>query len=88
MLHNVIGTCKTLPEVSNGIVSYSTPATERNEYLADSVASYTCDEGFELFGTGMRMCQSNKTWSGVEPKCQGKWSTRRLLKVHISQVSQ
>ena len=36
-------------------------------------ATYTCDVNFELVnGPQTRMCQTDGTWSGIEPTCQGK----------------
>lgn len=32
---------------------------------------FECDKGFTLLGSIVRKCQTNGTWSGVEPFCQG-----------------
>ena len=40
-------------------------------------ATYSCDSGFTLHGTSIRVCQIGGTWSGTEPTCK-KW-----LKVHM-----
>ena len=37
--------------------------------LEDSVANYSCDFGFRLFGDSQRICQSNAIWSGAVPTC-------------------
>jgi hypothetical protein len=34
-----------------------------------AVASYACDDGWELDGTKARVCQGDETWSGVKPRC-------------------
>ena len=33
---------------------------------------FECDEGFILHGSRYRVCQANRTWSGVAAKCIGK----------------
>lgn len=33
---------------------------------------FTCDVGFSLFGSTVRKCQSNGTWSGTNAFCQGE----------------
>ena len=38
-----------------------------------SVATYTCDTGYNLNGDDTRTCQADGTWSGVEPTCESKW---------------
>ena len=57
--------CGSLPNPLDGQVSL-TDTTE------GSVATYSCLEGFILQGTDSesRMCQSDGTWSGVEPYCE------------------
>ena len=39
-----------------------------------SIATYQCDDGFNLIGDMQRMCQSNGEWSGNEPTCEGNHS--------------
>ena len=39
-----------------------------------SIATYTCDVGYELNGDPTRTCQSSGEWSGVEPHCIRKLS--------------
>ena len=36
-----------------------------------SVANYTCDNGYNLVGIQSRTCESNAMWSGAEPECKG-----------------
>ncbi|KAJ8038233.1 Complement C2 [Holothuria leucospilota] len=35
-----------------------------------SEATFLCDDGFELIGNAVRICQANKTWNGIDPTCQ------------------
>lgn len=48
------------------------PADKNNDYLAGTVATFQCEEGFEVFGHTMRKCQNNMTWSESSPSCLGK----------------
>ena len=57
--------CGILPHPCFGHVELS--GTEEG-----SIATYTCSEGFELEGTQTRVCQSDGTWSGKEPTCEGE----------------
>ena len=50
----------------NGVVS--TP--QGTEFI--SVATYTCNEGYNLVGSSNRSCEANQLWSGVEPVCESK----------------
>ena len=54
-----------------GAVSYSDALESNNEYLSGTVATYTCNDGFELFGDVTKTCQNDGTWTGSEPtSCQ------------------
>ena len=39
------------------------------------VATYVCDDGFELEGNMTRTCESSGMWRGEEPMCRGMLST-------------
>ena len=53
---------------SNGVISFTSGT------LLGSVATYTCDLGYDLIGGDVqRTCDSNRQWSGTEPTgCQRK----------------
>ena len=38
------------------------------------IATYTCNDGFELSGSDTRACESNGEWSGSAPTCEGNQS--------------
>ena len=40
-------------------------------YEVGSIATYECDEPYELRGHLKRCCLPDGTWSGDEPKCDG-----------------
>ena len=69
MLVPVVVDCLNLTSPSNGEVSLNTTTFE-------SVATYTCEEGYLLGGFPVRECQANGSWSEEEPFC-----VRKLLKM-------
>ena len=54
--------CGGLPDPDNGSV-------DADETTFGSEATYSCDEGFELFGTESRTCQVSGVWSDSAPEC-------------------
>ena len=74
------GVCPDLTPPTSGAVSYN-PVGSR---LLNTVATYRCNTGYVLTGgTTTRTCQSDRTWSGSEPTCQG---TDVLLQYATSNV--
>ena len=65
------GTCQTLSAPADGSISYSMDQDENGKYLSGTVANFSCDEGFELFGESTRMCH-NLTWTNNQPSCQSE----------------
>ena len=55
--------CPILPTIPNGLVIQTGTTT-------GDVATYTCNQGFELNGPPTRVCMSDSTWSGQAPECQ------------------
>ena len=56
--------CPTPLDLLNGNVLWT-------DLLVDSVATYTCNSGFELIGSEVRTCLSDAVWSNEEPVCTG-----------------
>ena len=52
--------------ISNGRVRVSGSTLERGIH-------YSCDMGYILKGSLWRTCQSNGTWSGLKPTCEGEY---------------
>lgn len=65
-LHVAI-TCDQLNDPQNGDVQQPSTAT------VGSVAVYNCDQGFRLDGENKRVCQFNRTYTGIAPNCVGKF---------------
>ena len=61
--HSVVD-CGPLNAPSNGGV-------EMESSVFNSVATYSCDSGFNLIGADSRTCQGNGLWSGQTPQCIG-----------------
>ena len=53
-------------DITNGKVDVS-------ESTLGEWISYSCDEGYFLNGPYLRTCQSNGTWSGNKPTCEGEY---------------
>ena len=39
-----------------------------------SIATYSCKEGYFLVGFEMRICQHDRTWSGLAPTCESMFA--------------
>ncbi len=68
----ISGPCFDLPPLMNGGIIY-------NGGLADSrpintVAFFTCDNGYTLTGGSFKACQNDSTWDRTTPTCQGEFS--------------
>ena len=61
--------CPSL-HLMNGIVTYSDPALG-----VDSAAIHTCNPGYQPSGGSSRVCQSDGSWNGSSPTCEGKQTT-------------
>ncbi len=55
----------------NGVITYTAgPADSRP---INTIATFTCDNGYTLTGGGSRACLIDGTWSGTALTCQGKF---------------
>ena len=54
--------CSNLSSPANGYVTLE-GTTE------GSVANYSCEQGYRLFGRDQRTCHQNAEWSGTQPRC-------------------
>ena len=57
-------------EIKHGRSFYNRRA-ENSYYPVNTRASFTCDSGSSLTGSGSRICQSSGDWSGEETRCEG-----------------
>ena len=55
--------CKYLRSVENGKVDISMGTT------FTSMATYSCNTGYQLRGDSTRLCQATGNWSGDQPSC-------------------
>lgn len=60
--------CEELSDPLNGRV-------EPSGRTPDSTATYSCNEGLELVGPSVRVCEDTGLWTGVEPECIGMSKT-------------
>ena len=68
-------TCTSLSPITNGRISYSPDAT--SPFDIETVATYSCIDGFFLSGSDTRTCEGDGAsfsgmWSGTAPICSGK----------------
>ena len=57
--------CGALSAPENGLLVI-------NDTTLGSLVTYSCIEGYNLIGDGMRTCLDNGSWSGQDPVCQSK----------------
>ena len=68
--------CSELPALENGEISYG-PDSEGPDYDLNTVATYSCNEGFALVGEDqIRICVDvsngpSGEFNGTAPMCQG-----------------
>ena len=65
--------CSPLVKIAYGAVTWKT-------LTPYSVATYSCDKGYELVGESTRTCSSSGIWGGKEPFC--KQGNRTILKIN------
>ena len=53
-----------LPDLENGDIVYPF------DTYYQSVAYHSCNEGYELNGAALRVCEENGEWSSSTPICQ------------------
>ncbi|CAH1248684.1 CSMD1 [Branchiostoma lanceolatum] len=53
--------CPTMSPILNGQMSGGT--------LYGQMISFLCNSGYELSGSSSRVCQSDSSWSGIQPSC-------------------
>lgn len=59
---NVVHNCGALEDPENGKVSFDFTTFE-------SVATYTCDSGFDVSGDSSRTCNGTGQWTGSSATC-------------------
>ena len=63
-------TCPTLNHPDNGTKNCS---LKDNEFSSQgTTCTFTCNNGYQLMGSGMRTCQNDGSWSGSDAVCISK----------------
>ena len=71
-------TCEDITKFTHGGVHYSQRNIEgNNANLVDTMAIFSCNNGFQLIGPKNISCQENGKWSPDIPKCQRKCTTHQ-----------
>ena len=67
-----LATCPPLSFITDGSISYSRAVEANGGYLSDTVATFSCNDGYELSEDTTKTCQDNHMWTGADPFCQSK----------------
>ena len=59
-----------LINISKGPINISNGMANIFSLLIRTTIVYSCYDGYKLIGPRERSCLSNKTWSGIEPRCE------------------
>ncbi len=59
--------CPSLQSPENGVV------TNPEDTIVGAVASYICNEGYELSGPRTRSCEVTGEWTSTDPVCNGSY---------------
>ncbi|XP_064386213.1 sushi, von Willebrand factor type A, EGF and pentraxin domain-containing protein 1-like [Halichondria panicea] len=62
------GPCSDIPPLMNGDITYNGGLVDSRP--VDTIATYTCDNGYTATGGIFRFCQNDGTWSATAPTCQ------------------
>ena len=49
-----------------------------------SMVNYACEFGYNLIGNSIRTCQENRSWTGIEPECESKYTLHLYTYVKCS----
>ena len=58
--------CGLVPDIQDGRVDFGGGTT------LGSTITYSCNTGYTLTGDANRTCQTNRTYDGSEPACEGE----------------
>ena len=64
--------CGGLSDPEEGRVTFNPGVVATIDTGLDAVATYVCNDGYDLVGDELRTCQGNGLWSGAEPTCMCK----------------
>ncbi len=70
-MFTILGPCSDLPPLMNGVITYTGGLVDSRPI--NTIATFTCDNGYTLTGGSFRACQNDGTWSGTAPTCQGEF---------------
>ena len=66
------GPCSDLPPLINGVITVTYTGGLVDSRPVNTIATFTCDNGYTLTGGSFRTCQNDGTWSGIALTCQCK----------------
>ena len=76
--------CPPPPPPPHAVIDCGDPGVPANggrsfsSTLFNTVVNYSCNEGYELFGSQRRTCQVNEQWSQSLPECRSKLTANAM----------
>ena len=74
--------CSTLPMIRNGQIAYNFLQSPVVEGIP--TALFSCNDGYQMMGVNVSLCQANGMWSSSTPKCVGKFEKPAWLSVLLN----
>ena len=72
--------CEALQLPENGDISYNESLVRNEGYTVDTLASFTCNSGYNLNGSDSSICRNSGNWNQETPTCdRGKISMLKLF---------
>ena len=65
-----VASCSTL-RLGNGIVSFDRDQANDGRYPAETIATFTCNPLYSLYGDNSATCETSSSWSHQTPTCNG-----------------
>ncbi len=67
-MFTISGRCSDLPPLMNGVITYTAGLADSRPI--NTLAFFSCDNGYIRIGVNFRVCQNNGTWDVTAPSCQ------------------
>ena len=84
--HIFIAVTCLAPDLENGRINYDQGDIQIDTYPENTMATFTCDDGYSLSGPSSSICQHSRTWDPQPPTCGNEIKVSYLHKTsfHIT----